>query len=87
MQASQFAIEKGIAIPPGWNSFTKKPLKYPLNEMAVGDSFFIPIENKARTEHVRMDVFAEITKLKKDGIVVKVSTRSVEGGMRVWRVK
>lgn len=68
-----FAIESDVPVP--------LPLgmrKYPLEQMQIGDSFFIPAGS--RSQQTLVAVYA-----KRYGI--KVITRTVEGGIRVWRVE
>jgi uncharacterized protein (DUF2249 family) len=53
--------------------------RYPLGEMQVGQSFFVPVEiaRKARAA-VRMYMRRHVDK--------KYSWKYVEGGIRIWRV-
>ena len=67
-------IEKGVPIPLG-----KTKRIYPLKEMEVGDSIFIPSDGF-------INICARVNpQAKKLGI--KVATRKVEGGYRVWRTE
>lgn len=71
-----YEIEKSICIP---NIAKKGPKrKYPFVDMEVGDSFFLPQGTKA------ISVSAAI---QGRALNRKFVTRTVEGGMRVWRVK
>ena len=63
-------IEKGIPIPP-------IQTRYPLSDMAKGDSFMLPVKTK--------DFHNVYACAKRKGITVSV--RKVQNGFRVWRVK
>lgn len=65
---SEIKVEKGISIP------LKKSAKYPWNEMAVGDSFFVA----GRSSYFPMKTC--------DAKGRKFTQRMVDGGLRVWRV-
>ena len=62
--------------------------KYPFDEMEVGDSFFVP---HAEAKNARMSALArnagQYKKLPKHIPVQRhFATRTVEGGIRIWRV-
>lgn len=76
-----FEIEKDIAVPAKIGRPQKYPLKYPLRLMEVGDSFFISCIN-LDARMVRSRLGNPIARLKPK----KFCTRSVEGGIRVWRL-
>ena len=89
---SEFDIERGVPLME--HSRRKRAqLKFPLAELAVGDSFFIPIENEhnfGEREKVRSKVFAEHRILRfarPEFEDTKIATRVVEGGLRVWRLQ
>jgi hypothetical protein len=67
-----FAIEKNVPMP---TNDVAGP--YPLREMEIGDSFYVPRNQPGSTASVR-------NKASKIGI--KVSIREDVGGFRVWRV-
>lgn len=73
-EVEQFPVQRGIPIPPERNGRT---CKYPLEEMLVGDSFFVP--GRTRTPS------AVIRKAKLLGYTVV--QRKIGGGVRVWRVE
>jgi hypothetical protein len=62
-------IEKGVPMPAR--------NKYPFAEMAVGDSFFVA--GRSATE-----ICGNISNARKK-LGFKFTTRTVEGGVRVWR--
>ena len=72
---AMFQIEKGIPMPEK-RSYEKK---YPCSVMDVGDSFFV--ESKDKKEMSRISSSFATYKPK------KFAARSVEGGIRVWRIK
>ena len=77
-------IEKNVNLPPRKHG---KEKLYPLNEMKVGESFFLPCKNNKmcyrRQSHVH--TAAKRRGLKKRGM--RFITRKVKGGMRCWRIK
>ena len=66
-------IDKGIPMP------TRSTEKYPFEKMEVGDSFFVPGLG-IRSVSTRVE-----DESRKSGR--KFKSRSVEGGVRVWRIK
>lgn len=73
-----YTIEKGIPIPAPAGG---RPAVYPLEGMGVGDSFFIPLPEGKKPQGAQSGV-ARAAK----GIEGKTfRTRTVEGGVRVWR--
>ncbi len=74
-----FEIEKGIPLPKQ-KHIGPKP-KYPLKEMGVGDSFFVPGDNSRYNLSNNVSAAARHNAPDK-----KFKTRTVEGGIRVWRV-
>jgi len=74
-----FAIEKGVEIPKA-KAF--RQAKYPYQSMEVGDSFFVPSDEKG-TPIARMRS-SSAAYSKRTGNV-KFVVRIVDGGVRVWR--
>jgi hypothetical protein len=72
---TEFPIEKGIPIPSVRGG---KIEKYPWSQLAVGDSFFVP-------PGMRISGYRGYRSRKGDG--KKFTTRKMDGGIRVWRVK
>lgn len=66
-----FKIEKGIKAP------SKRGHKYPLAEMSVGDSFFVP---DGAIKHIGGSLYPLAAQQN-----IKISIRTVDGGHRVWR--
>jgi hypothetical protein len=77
-----FKIEKNVPYrgsePKIWTR------KYPFNELEVGDSFFVPAKDNtpASRHYVQSLICAYYKKLRPK----KFTARSVEGGIRVWRL-
>ena len=69
-------IESGIPIPAG--APASRELLYPFGQMRIGDSFLV-LGGDPKI------VAREIAKAKKR-MQTKYCSRSVEGGMRVWRL-
>lgn len=71
-----FEIEKNIPIP---NPEVGRNRLYPFDDLEIGDSFFVP--NKTRHDFSGpLHQASQRTKF-------KFSVRSVDGGVRIWRVK
>jgi hypothetical protein len=79
-----FKIEKGVP-PPKARGHTK-PLKYPWDQMEVGESILVPITSQDQDERRRLYQTARCAaysygKRKKR----KYETRVVAKGIRIWR--
>ena len=77
-----YKIDKGITMP--------RPPRghlYPWHDMEPGDSFLLPCEPAERERVGNRARNAGASFAKKRGLDWKFSIRSVEGGMRIWRVK
>jgi hypothetical protein len=71
-------VESGIPIPIRKRSLSTTYRKT-LEAMGIGDSFFQPNSNPRKVRHA----FLYMTKK----LGIKIAVRSVEGGVRVWRVE
>lgn len=71
-----FKIEHGIPIPRKASSGRRA--KYPFADMKPGDSIFLPGKKVNALGSI-------LTPHRRKGL--KFTTRSVDGGVRVWRVK
>lgn len=69
-----FEIEKNVEIPPRGTRVSQ----YPIQKMAIGDSFFVP---DPLPKGLRPNLYTAAK-----GFGLTLATRKVEGGMRVWRV-
>jgi len=73
-------IDKNIPFPNG-----KSDRKYPLIEMEVGDSFFIPCKEEDE-KRIRASIY---TSARRNKLTTshkrKYTTRKVDGGLRTWR--
>ena len=74
-----YAIEKGIPAPD-LRLVRKKLAKYPFAKMKVGDSFFSSVDSCRR-------ISPSIAIFYKTNPNKRFTTRTVEGGTRVWRIK
>lgn len=74
-----FAIEKGVEIPKA-KAF--RQAKYPYQSMEVGDSFFVPSDEKGSPVTRMRSSVASYLKRNNE---LKFIVREVEGGARVWR--
>ncbi len=71
--STEFSVERGVPIPP-----LRNPKKYPWDSMDIGDSFFIPnIKSNAAGAYS-----AHRAKMGE-----KHTVRTVDGGVRIWRIK
>lgn len=77
MIKSSVMIDKNIPIPK--DAGRKGRRKYPFYEMEVGDSVFF--EGQTRTGNARNAAYAWARNNNKE-----VSVRSVQGGIRIWRI-
>jgi hypothetical protein len=78
---SKFQIEDNVPIPAMTG---KSQRKYPLSALLVGQSFFVPLISDARRELIRISGAATRHGKKTGKMFV---TRTVAGGVRVWRVE
>lgn len=75
-----FEIERGVPVPK--RNQSRRESKYPCAEMEIGDSFFIPAgQVKAPA------AYAVAVSANKRFPERKFVPRTVEGGMRIWRVE
>jgi len=82
-------IESGIPIPDrgyGYgNSNSGRKAIYPFKDMAVGDSFFVPVENGRTPAQTRAGITGAIAYHIKTHPGRRFVSRVVEGGVRFWR--
>ena len=71
-------IEKNIPTPEG--SGSGRPAKYPFTKMEVGDSVFIAGGRQGCNELNAAKVYANRTGK-------RFSSRTVDGGLRIWRIE
>ncbi len=74
---SEFTIEKGIPVPKMTGAGRKT--KYPFESMQVGDSFFVK-DGTVKTLSRSCGTYGK--RLER-----KFTSRTVDGGARVWRVE
>lgn len=72
---NQIKIDKGIPVPTSrWG----RARKYPFGDLEIGDSFFT--DTKQETVGSSVAIYAKFNKK-------KLTTRSENGGTRVWRIE
>ena len=75
-------IDKNIPIPP--TNRKCGAYKYPFAEMKVGDSFFTKATTIQQVAQLRSGFNVIVKKI---GGNYKITTKKIEGGLRVWRVE
>ncbi len=82
--ASGERIERGIPIPEripfGGKQGQGRPAKVDLVGLGVGDSVFLRAATKPAVHRARMNAIGAAKRAE-----IKITTRAVEGGLRVWR--
>lgn len=73
-------IESGIPAPTGRAG-------YPFNAMGAGDSFLVEAEAGEASKKVITSIGASARNFARKNPGTKFSTRTVEGGVRCWRVQ
>ena len=73
----EYKIEENI---PFLTASSRKQLKYPFEQMKVGDSFFVPRINSTQFSNV-LSIHNKSAENK------RFASRTVEGGVRVWRIQ
>lgn len=72
-----YKLEKSVPIP---DSIPSKNEKYPLRDMEVGDSFFVPQTGADKVKSLRNSMSARARKLN-----YKIVSLADETGVRFWR--
>lgn len=81
-----FIIEKNVPIPPKIHGGVRR--KYFFGEMEIGDSFFIPVLPPKDKLSIQTSVLAAHHMYNKShGTHIKITTRQVADGVRIWRVE
>lgn len=68
-------INKGLPVPPDTRGMKRK---YPFDKMEVGDSFFVPDKTS--------DCMSQCIAYAKKRLGFSFTRRTVDGGVRVWRI-
>lgn len=82
-----YRVEKGIPLPPRRSNGKLGPrITYPLLEMDVGDSFFVP---EGPEEYANRRLSAAVSNYVRHHPELKLRfvVRVVAGGQRCWRIK
>ncbi len=84
----EFKIEKNIPEIKSLRYVTThqgRPYKYPFEKLQVGDSFLVPLETDE--EYTRkINSLTSCKTLAQRALGIKMKTRRVSGGIRVWRI-
>lgn len=78
---SEFKIDKGIPLPPRGANGPRS--RYPLADLEVGDSFFAPVVNGQEPR----ELLRRLSGLPATHKPKRFAMRTVEGGVRVWRIE
>jgi len=80
---SKIVIESGIQQPQRWVG-KGAPTKYPVDQMKVGQSFFVPEDMLPPSGWLsaRGSIWRQAKKLG-----FKMTARQIVGGLRVWRIE
>jgi hypothetical protein len=76
----ELEVERGIAIPPMRRGFRRRSIHYPFVALEIGESFLVPRGADQR-------VVASMCLYWKKKIGRVFTTRTVDGGIRVWRIE
>jgi hypothetical protein len=80
-------IEKGIPLQPR-STGKSNPNSYPFGDMFVGDSFFVSGEGSKNLNILQTQIMQAVRLFKAGkGDKIGFSSRIVDNGVRVWRVK
>lgn len=77
-----YQIEKGIPLPP--RSRSSGYSKYPFADMQLGDSFVISLNPGESIDQLRFRANSALAKARKT-TNAQFSSRTVDGGIRIWR--
>jgi len=84
---NSFKIEENIPLPTIPRGATSSPIKYPWAELKIGDSFFVPLVDKSIMT-IRNGIIIDLKKFSNQtGHKIKITTRAIDNGIRVWRIK
>ena len=78
MKSEYYPIERDVAVVPKRKK-RRSNIKYPFDSMKIGDSFLVPSEDSHRSVSIAASNYG-----KAYGEVFV--TRTVEDGVRVWRI-
>jgi hypothetical protein len=84
---NSFKIEQNVPLPAIPRGAPPSPIKYPWSELNVGDSFFVPLVDK-NIMAIRTAIILDLKKFStQTGQKIKITTRAIDNGVRVWRIK
>jgi len=80
-----YQIETNIPVPAAKSGGSSASV-YPLGDMYVGDSFLVPLTPVTPEDRRRVTAATSGYAARHKANGVKFSIRTVDGGLRVWRV-
>lgn len=84
---NDFKIDHNIPLPSINRGAPPTPIKYPWPDLKIGDSFFVPQLDKTIMT-IRGAINIDLKKYStQSGIKIKITTRAIDNGVRVWRLK
>ena len=85
--APRYTVQKGVPIPPRKGGGGRKAeCPYPFLDMVRGDSFLVKCANARELQRARRNASAWAKRIAKEHKAFRVTTRAMDGGLRVWRV-
>lgn len=82
-----FKIDKGVEIPAVYVGGRGRRAKYPFAEMAVGDSFFVPVDVERRPMLLKSLISCGFNALGAGKVSVRSVVEDGKCGLRAWRIK
>lgn len=77
-----FVIDKNVPIPKKVNRRI-----YPFYKMEVGESFLVSIDDEKNKFTQKQRIYIAIWRFCQVETEMKFTTSSIDGGVRVWRIK
>lgn len=85
--STDFKVDHNIPLPSVNRGAPPTPIRYPWDNMGIGDSFFVPILDKTIMS-IRGFINSDLKKYQHQfGKKYKITTRAIDDGIRVWRIK
>lgn len=84
---NSFKIEHNVPLPIVPRGATPSPIRFPWQQLNIGDSFFVPLVGKTIMA-IRGAINIDLKKFgSRTGSKIKITTRAIDNGVRVWRIK
>jgi hypothetical protein len=84
-QPEPIAVDSGVERPD--SRYDTRSTVYPFRAMAVDDSFFVAFTEDRTDKATRTRLYGAVAWANKRHAPHRFSQRTVEGGVRVWRVE